>query len=131
MNTADLQPGPLKGQNLFIRNVQPHPDRDDIWIVEAQRGEKGKGKVWTPTLIARNPRYDPKAQGWYERHEFLDCARTKPCQKSHRSSQWEVNIWWHPNYYWIEAYFEDHAAAIEFMIHTGGRYAFSDAPRHP
>ena len=119
----NLHSGPLLNQNLFVRNVQPHPDRNDRWIVEAQGGQKGKGKVWRPTLIAVNPSFTKDPTTWQDRHQFLDCGRVKPCQKSHRKGEFEVNIWWHPNYRWIEAYFHTEATAVDFMIHVGGRYA--------
>lgn len=118
-----LQSGPLEGQRLFVRNVQPHPDRNDMWIVEAQGGEKGKGKVWRPTIVVRNPLYDPKNQSWDTRHEFVDCAEVKPCLKSHRRGQFEARIWWHPGHRWVEGYFPTEQEAIAFMIHTAGRYA--------
>jgi hypothetical protein len=47
--------GPLHERwGPYVRNIQP-VEGTDLFIAEATRGTKGKGRIWWPVLIRRHP----------------------------------------------------------------------------
>lgn len=107
----------------FIRNAQPIGG--DVFLVEWQRGAKGKGKTWYMGLVRRHPQAGQvchpqyPAMGTYGDWDFFGHAKLG--QSAYRGD-WKVNMWAEEpgsttgQRRWLEAYFNDSMTAIQFMV---------------
>jgi len=118
--------GPLHRNGPFIRNAQAVGD--GIFLCDAQRGTKGRGKVWTPTLLRPNP--DAGVVSYpgmpYEQTQpnQLEMAYVKPATSQYRKGQFKAHLWCYVGgaYRSVTAYFESEALAVQFALRNAAEF---------
>lgn len=118
--------GPITDYGPFIRNAQPIGG--GLFLVEAQRGTKGRGKMWYQTVIAPDPRYGkPKAYqpGKTHDHRWQEVGEVKLAvgkyQVAGTMKARVYGIFADDLRRYVEGYFPNELEAVQFMVANATR----------
>lgn len=120
--------GPLNERwGPYIRNIQPI-DGTPLFIADACRGVKGKGRIWYPVIVAPNPLAGLPTHYNYPPHVHSDWKEIG-CVKAaigYRAGLLKVTLYGRQdpvskNWCRVEAFLPD-VEAVHFLIHAAKEF---------
>lgn len=112
--------GPLNpNYGPYVRGAQPIGK--GFFLVDHQRGVKGKGKVWRPAIIRENPRYVPDSHDYRTCNAWQLVAEVNPQLGKYVVDGYvKATVWWDgptdQKRRGIEGYFPDEAEGVQFIV---------------
>jgi hypothetical protein len=115
--------GPLYARyGPYVRNIQPVTD--SMFIAEACRGTKGRGRVWFPILIVPDPEAGtPRGGAGSLRGDWMEGGYVKAAT-GYSNGLFKTVLWKnHDNRYLNSVtYLPSDGEAVSFMIHAGKEF---------
>lgn len=114
----------------YVRNAQALSDH--LYLVEAQDGLTGKGRVWYPALVYRNPNAGKLRDAYAGRPDLKpymfvpefsvvgEVKATKNWRRDH--SPYQLTLRRGEQHRWLQAFFETDTKAIAFMLATAEEF---------